>query len=88
MTTPNSSPTVPDVPERVHVAFSSEVAPIRDVTVFCENKAEITRNVNFSSPSKLGRHEVSEQECHDILRHRSLDRVMVLACAAVQLPTL
>ncbi|CAM9996289.1 unnamed protein product [Ascophyllum nodosum] len=58
MTTPNSSPTVPDVPERVHVAFSSEVAPIRDVTVFCENKAEITRNVNFSSPSKLGRHEV------------------------------
>ncbi|CAN0145015.1 unnamed protein product, partial [Ectocarpus sp. 4 AP-2014] len=45
-----------DAPEVV--SFSSSDAPIRAVTLFCKDKAEVTRVINFSSPSSLGRHEV------------------------------
>ncbi|CAM9685567.1 unnamed protein product [Ectocarpus sp. 12 AP-2014] len=40
------------------VSFSSSDAPIQAITVFCKDKAEVTRVIKFSSPSSLGRHEV------------------------------
>ncbi|CAB1112331.1 unnamed protein product [Ectocarpus sp. CCAP 1310/34] len=43
------------------VSFSSSDAPIQAVTVFCKGKAEVTRVINFSSPSSLGRHEVCQR---------------------------
>lgn len=50
----------PEVPrdETTLVSFSAADVPIQAVTVFCKNKAEVTRIVDFSSPSRLGRHEV------------------------------
>ncbi|CBN77797.1 conserved unknown protein [Ectocarpus siliculosus] len=44
------------------VSFSSSDVRIQAVTVFCKGKAEVTRVINFSSPSSLGRHEVELAE--------------------------
>lgn len=52
---PPSCVPAPDSPKLV--SFPSSDVPIRAVTVFCKNKAEVTRVVNFPSPG-LGRHEV------------------------------
>lgn len=55
---PTAPPTVP-APEFHAVTFSSKDVPITAVTVFCEDKAEVTRVVNFStSSSGVGPHEV------------------------------
>lgn len=54
-----SSPEVPGPEAPKVVSFPSTDVPVQAVTVFCKNKAEITRVANFSSPSGLGRHEVS-----------------------------
>ncbi|CAN0048331.1 unnamed protein product [Ectocarpus sp. 12 AP-2014] len=51
-------PSVPGVDAPKAVSFSSSDAPIQAVTVFRKGKAEVTRIINFSSPSSLGRHEV------------------------------
>eukprot|EP00903_Cladosiphon_okamuranus_P006877 g6698.t1 len=53
-----SSPEVPGPEAPTLVSFSGADVPIQAATVFCKNKAEITRVVKFSSPSSLGRHEV------------------------------
>lgn len=60
----SSSPTAPaaavvPAPETHTVAFTSNDVPITAVTVFCEDKAEVTRIVNFSTSSAIGPHEVS-----------------------------
>ncbi|CAM9353479.1 unnamed protein product [Ectocarpus fasciculatus] len=55
-------PSVPGADAPKVVAFSSSDAPIQGVTVFRKGKAEITRVINFSSPSSLGRHEVELAE--------------------------
>lgn len=57
-----AAPSPPQVPGREEpklASFPSKEVPIQAVTVFCKNKAEVTRVINFSSPSSLGRHEVS-----------------------------
>ncbi|CAM9390615.1 unnamed protein product [Ectocarpus sp. 8 AP-2014] len=51
-------PSVPGADAPKVVSFSSSDAPIQAVTVFRKGKAEITRVINFSLPSSLGRHEV------------------------------
>ncbi|CBN77798.1 conserved unknown protein [Ectocarpus siliculosus] len=51
-------PSVPGADAPKAVSFSSSDAPIQAVTVFRKGKAEVTRIINFSSPSSLGRHEV------------------------------
>lgn len=56
-----SSPEVPGPEAPKLVSFSGADVPVQAVTVFCNNKAEITRVMNFSSLSSLGRHEVRVQ---------------------------
>ena len=56
-----SSPEVPGPEGPKLVSFSGVDVPVQAVTVFCNNKAEITRVMNFSSLSSLGRHEVRVQ---------------------------
>ncbi|CAN0102755.1 unnamed protein product [Ectocarpus fasciculatus] len=51
-------PSVPGADAPKVVSFSTLDAPIQAVTVFRKGKAEVTRVINFSSPSSLGRHEV------------------------------
>lgn len=60
MVTSENAPDPPEVPrdETMLESFSAADVPVQAVTVFCKNKAEITRIVDFSSPSRLGRHEV------------------------------
>eukprot|EP00904_Undaria_pinnatifida_P004389 jgi/Undpi1/13951/HiC_scaffold_9.g03602.m1 len=63
----SSSPTAPaaavvPAPETHTVAFTSNDVPITAVTVFCEDKAEVTRIVNFSTSSAIGPHEVELTE--------------------------
>ncbi|CBN77799.1 conserved unknown protein [Ectocarpus siliculosus] len=55
-------PSVPGADKPKAVSFSSSDAPIQAVTVFRKGKAEVTRIINFSSPSSLGRHEVELAE--------------------------
>ncbi|CAN0144949.1 unnamed protein product, partial [Ectocarpus sp. 4 AP-2014] len=55
-------PSVPGADAPKAVSFSSSDAPIQAVTVFRKGKAEVTRIINFSSPSSLGRHEVGLAE--------------------------
>ncbi|CAN0195768.1 unnamed protein product [Ectocarpus sp. 6 AP-2014] len=55
-TAPPPSASGADAPKAV--SFLSSDVPIQAVTVFCKDKAEVTRVINFSSPSSLGRHEV------------------------------
>ncbi|CAM9685635.1 unnamed protein product, partial [Ectocarpus sp. 12 AP-2014] len=55
-------PSVPGADAPKAVSFSSSDAPIQAVTVFRKGKAEVTRVINFSSPSSLGRHEVELAE--------------------------
>lgn len=67
---PTAPPTVP-APEFHAVTFSSKDVPITAVTVFCEDKAEVTRVVNFStSSSGVGPHEVcvisTRQGCPEV----------------------
>lgn len=64
MSTAAPSPEVPGREEPKLVSFQSADVPIQAVTVFCKNKAEVTRVVDFSSPSSLGRHEVSADSSH------------------------
>eukprot|EP00903_Cladosiphon_okamuranus_P006879 g6699.t1 len=65
-----SSPEVPSPEAPTLVSFSGADVPIQAATVFCNNKAEITRIVKFSSPSGLGRHEV---ELTDLPGHVLVD---------------
>ncbi|CAM9101943.1 unnamed protein product, partial [Laminaria digitata] len=63
----SSSPTAPTVPAPDYhtVTFSSKDVPITAVTVFCEDKAEVTRVVNFSPSSGIGPYEVELTELPD-----------------------
>lgn len=58
MATPTAPPTVP-APEFHKATFSSKDVPITAVTVFCKDKAEVTRVINLSTSSGVGPHEVS-----------------------------
>ncbi len=66
MSTAAPSPQVPGREEPKLESFACKEVPIQAVTVFCKNKAEVTRVINFSSPSSLGRHEVSYYSSNDI----------------------
>eukprot|EP00752_Nemacystus_decipiens_P006822 g6124.t1 len=69
-----SSPEVPGPEPPKLVSFSGADVPVQEVTVFCKNKAEVTRVVKFSSPSSLGRHEV---ELMDLPDHLLIDGTSV-----------
>ncbi|CAM9649156.1 unnamed protein product [Pylaiella littoralis] len=66
----------PEVPRdgTTLVSFSAEDVPVKAVTVYRKNKAEVTRVVDFSSPSSLGRHEV---ELTDLPGHALIDGTSV-----------
>lgn len=60
MDSKNAPSATTEVPrdETTLVSFSAEDVPVKAVTVYCGDKAEVTRVVHFSSPSSVGRHEV------------------------------
>ncbi|CAN0080877.1 unnamed protein product [Pylaiella littoralis] len=76
MDSKNAPSATTEVPrdETTLVSFSAEDVPVKAVTVYCGDKAEVTRVVHFSSPSSVGRHEV---ELRDLPGRTLIDKTSV-----------